>query len=634
MEPNTMATRPTLGIAIAMAAVGAHADLSIPIPAANAATRYGVSLDTASTAASTIRNLTGAVYFKGAASSASLSENSDSSLTLKYSLVYSPADGPWNTTAGVLLPLTPEWDVKDLSEMTSITFEVKVATPGLKVALHIGSDAYPVDMLMEGSDLVSNNSSSLSGTYQTVTVRPEDLLPPTWSKAVGSIYTGWIADGVVYTTGIAPYVKDLNFQPVVDYAWNSTGTGFLTTTNAQIQVANSVSIRRVVVHGVSKYPRIQGTGCYGRSFVVEDFSSMDLYSHQPRPTGAPNYLGGYWYASSDTSSDTARAGDSTVGASKILLPAGASVWTPFANSAAVLNAQLEKTLPNGVYHKSAGWAVLGTDLFGSDGVSSLDLTSSPYGSVATGVGFDLYAGPQVASILAGAAMDTTKVVRIVFSVSTQSTPADAPYSVSIPLSQVLQFGGGSVCVDFAQMRQPSWYEREMGQMPLYPTDLTGLSWKIQIEDPNDPSIHTSGPNAIAVTNVKFWGVDSSDLFPNGMVNPPVDTTVVPPVDTTVKPPVDTIPVRHHHRNHRYDHPKPHHFPRFEAFYRHGLQVFYPDLRLGGLIEVKRQNGSTVGSFQVQAGSIGKMLPLTLQRGTYLVSLRLPGHRETLVVHVD
>lgn len=627
------------GLTILATAFAVHADLDVPIPAANITTTYMVGPDTSSQAAIQIKNLTGATYYLGKASSGSLAEGPDSSLTLKYSLAYSSADGAYGTSTGILLPITPMWDVKDLSEMTSITYQVKVATPGLRIALHIGSDAYPADMAAENSDLVSAATAALTTTYMTITVLPEELLAPAWSKAASAWATGWKVDPndvnfAAYTVGIGEFVKNLNFQPVLDPAWGSGGTGFKSTAAALTVINNSITIKNVQIHGVSKYPHVHGTSCAGRSFVVDDFATTNLYSHQPRTPGSPNYLGGYWYALSDTSTDPVRlTWDTTVGSSQVILPTGAGAWSPTLGVGAILNARLEKNSSNG-YRRLAGWATLGTDLFGTDGKSPLDLTSSPYGNAATGVGFDLYAGPDLAAVLAGASIDTNRVARIVFSVGTASTPDSVSYSVSIPLSQVLQPGGNQICVDFEQLTQPSSYtSTHGGGVPLNTAELTELSWKIQIEDQGNPAIHTSGPNAFAVANVKFWGVDSSDVFPNGMTPPPPVDTVKPPVDTIVKPPVDTH-VNWHHRHHHFPFPKPRHFPRFHAHYHHGLQVVFPDLRWGGFLDVKRQNGSPVGTFKVNAGSIGKILPVTLKRGTYLVSLRLPGYRETLVVHVD
>lgn len=606
------------GLSVVAAGLCAQADITIPIPADNASTNYQVGVDTASAGAKRIRNQCGAVYYLGHASSASLAEGPDSSLTLNYSLVYSSADGQYGTMTGILLPMTPNWDIKDLSAATSITYDVKAANPGLRVQLSIGSTAYPVDVVAENAALVSNLSPALTTSYTSVTVSVADLYMPTWMQSADGALVGWLADGVAYTIGVAPTVKDLNFFPVLDAAWNATGTGFKTTTAAKTAISNALSIRNVVIHGANPYPNVAGTTCYGPSFLVDDFAAVDHYTHQARSANSPNYLGGYWYAYTDTSADPARlASDSTVGSSRILLPTGATHWTPTPDVAAIVNAQLEKNsgVPGFDYRKYAGWATLGTDVFDANGANPANFVDFPSGNALTGIGFDLYAGPELSTVLSGATIDTDKVARIVFSVGKASVDPAAEYSVSIPLSQVLQSGGGQICVDPTQLRQPSGYERNFGVVPFTAEDLTNLSWKIQIEDQKDPSIHTSGPDAFAVANLRFYGVDSADF---GVV-------VVPP-----PPPVDSTGDKHH----RHHHPKPRHFPHFRAHYHHGLQVVFPDLRTGGRLDVVRQDGSHPISFKVEAGSIGRILPVVLPRGTYLVSLRLPGKRETLVVHVD
>ena len=226
----------------------AKADIRVSIPAvSDISTTYGVGVDATSLNAAKIKSLSGATYYAGKASSASLTETSAGEISLKYSLVYAAADGAYGTAAGILLPLTPDWGIKDLTRMTAISYEIKAATAGITTHLLIGSDAYPAKMAAENAALVSSPSAALTTGYTTVEVLASELLPPTWAKSAEAPTTGWIADGATYTTGIAPFVKNLNIQPILDGSWNSDGSGFLTTAAAKIKTSNTLTIRNVVV---------------------------------------------------------------------------------------------------------------------------------------------------------------------------------------------------------------------------------------------------------------------------------------------------------------------------------------------------------------------------------------------------
>ena len=388
---------------LSLAAFSARADLpiAIPAPSKDISSTYGTALDTTSANAKQIKQLCGATYYKGSASSAGLTETAKGELSLQYSLTYSAQDGAYGTTAGLLLPIDPARDIKDLSLARAITFQIKAAVPGVTVHLIIGSPNYPADVVAAGAALVSPATLALTDSFQTVTVIPwTDLALPTWLNSSDGGTVAWVANGVNTLISIGNAVQDLNFQPILDSAWDSTGTGFKPGTSAI--TSNTITIRNVDIPGIGDPVPVHGTSCTGSQFLtVDDFNAWATSGPnygKLRKAADPNYLGGAWYAFSDTSSARSKLNDSSTGKSRIILPSGQSSWAPFVGSGAFVTAQLEKndTGSSFLYHKYAGWADIGTNLPGHNPDRSLNLQDAPGGGTLTGIAFAISRAPAPA----------------------------------------------------------------------------------------------------------------------------------------------------------------------------------------------------------------------------------------------
>jgi hypothetical protein len=571
----------------------ADVTIDIPAPATTVSTKSQVGADTTSAGALSIKNMSGATYYIGHASTGQLSETSAGELSLQYSLTYAAADGNYGTAVGILLPLTASWDIKDLTAMTSITFQMKMATTGAKAHLIIGSDGYPSDMAAENSALTSNDVA-ITTAYATITVLPGDLLTPTWAKAASAATTGWIADGTTYTTGIAPVVKDLNFQPVLN--WTSA-----TVLKSDAASVNTMSLKNVKIAGISKWNVPHGSSCSGaKYFTLDDFSTAT-----GRTTADANYYNTYWYVFTDTTSDAARINDTAVGNSKVVLPTGKRAWAWTANAGAFLTANLDKNVPTSTYtyHKYAGWADIGTDLTDAEGNPS-DFSSFTSGNMLTGISFDLYAGASAAPIVTGATFDTNLVERIIFKVGNKSAPDAAPYQISIAADSAVTGWTGakegltSICVDVSALAQPGWYVKDSAggiSSPLPISELTKLSWEAKIEDQKDPTKATAAVT-FGVGNVTLWGINAADLV-SGVKGSKVRGAAL------------------------------------RAAYNSGLVLSYAVPGTSAQIEVLRLDGSKVASFKAGATASNLSLPVSLTRGNYLVTVAGASKRLTSTLAV-
>jgi len=575
-----------------LASFSAQADLpiAIPSPAADVSTTYGVGVDSISAGAVQIKSLTGATYTVGKSSSASLTETAQGELSLKYTLLYGTRDSAYGTTAGLLLPIVPSWKAKDLSLAKSITFQIKAAVPGVTVHLIIGSPNYPADVVAAGAAFVSFATVTLTDSFQTVTMIPwTDFALPGWLTTADRDSVAWIADGYNTTYSLGTAVTNLNFQPILDSAWDSTGTGFKPGTSAI--TSNTITIRNVDIPGIGDPVPVKGSGCTGTGgVIVEDFAPTKRILAQ-------NYLGGSWYAYSDTSSDPAKLNDSAVGSSTILLPAGEKAWTPDESLAALVTATLEKDVPTSVYlyHRYAGWAGIGTTLPGGNPDGSLDLQPgpAPCGGALTAISFDLYAGRALGGSYT---VDTTNIRRILFKVAKASVRDAASYSVSIPVSQATSTSNNNICVDATLLQQPNWYVTDSlngTAIPFRANDLTKLSWQIQIEDQADPTKHTSANNTISVDNVKFYGVDC----------------------------VEGIEGSHSRAT------------GLRATYAGALQLSYAVDGTAAQIDVQRLDGARIASFRNAATVRDLSLPVALSHGTYLVSVQGSRTRQVALLSV-
>jgi len=568
-------------LALSCIATQAQLNIAIPAPSADVSTNFGVGVDSTSSGAVQIKSLTGATYTTGKSSSASLTETAQGELVLTWSLVYDPADGPYGTSVGLLLPLTPAWDIKDLSMATEIDYDVKSSSafPAVNEQMEIGSNLYGDSAKAANAALTQPKWTALTASYQTEKVVTADMSMNSWYSGPDAATTGWT--GLTYNIGTA--VKDLNFQPQIN--WTSA-------TVMKSGTTGTLYIRNVKVIGLGcEFCNLNGVGCTGTGVTVEDFAAT-------KSNLAQNYLGGYWYAYSDTSSDPAKVNDSAVGSSTILLPAGESIWVPEASmGAAVMTATLEKDVPSSsyLYHRYAGWAGIGTTL-SSQNSGWLDLQPGPAGGALTAISFDLYAGPALGS---GNTIDTANVRRVIFKVSKTSVNDADAFQMSIPISLAYTPTTAThICVDAAKLAQPGWYVTDSlngSAVPFSAIDLTKLSWQIQIEDQADPTKHTSANNSIAVTNLEFYGLPC--LICSGIEGSHSRASAL------------------------------------RASYSDALQLSYAVDGTTAQIDVRNLDGARIASFREAASAQNLSLPVALSRGTYLVSVQGSRTRQVALLSV-
>jgi hypothetical protein len=559
-------------MACSLLATTARADISIPIPSPTTAVTV---TDTSSMG---IKNLCGATFYKGHSASnvVSLTETTAGELELNWNLTYDAADGAYGTAVGILLPIDASWDIKNLSTATEIDYDVKAAsaTPANNEQMMIGSNIYGDSARIANAALAQPKWTALTASYQTVKVLTSTLAMNSWYSGPDGATTDW--NSLTYQIGTA--VKNLNFQPQINWTSStvikSGGTG-------------TFFIRNVKIIGVLDYPAINGQGCTGTGLTVEDFAATKADITQ-------NYLGGYWYAFSDTSANPPK-NDSAIGSSKIILPAGDTGWTPDATlQLALMTATLEKdvTTSTYLYHPYSGWADVGMGVKNPNlGDSVLDLQPGAAGGALTAISFDLYAGSTLGATYS---IDTNMIRRIIFKVSKASVPDAEPFSIDIPVSQALRTTSNNVCVDATALLQPGWYvTNNLGGTPVAfsANDLTKLAWEIKIEDQKDPTKHTSANNTIAVGNVKFYGVTAPD---------------------GVKSKAATV-------------------AGLKASYGSQLVLSYNVAGTTAQIDVLRLDGSKVASIKASAVANHLALPVSLARGTYLVSVR--GNNSRLVSSV-
>jgi hypothetical protein len=560
-------------MACSLLATTARADISIPIPSPTTA------VTVTDTSAMGIKNLCGASFYKGKSTSnvVSLTETTAGELELSWNLTYATADGPYGTAVGLLLPIDAAWDIKDLSAASEIDYDVKAAsaTPANSVQMMIGSNNYGDSAAAANAALAQPKWTALTAAYQTVKVMTADMAMNSWYTGSDAAITGWY-DPTVYTYNMGKTVKNLNFQPQI---------GWTSSTVIKSGATGTFFIRNVKIIGVADYTFTQGT-CTGTGLNIEDFLST-------KPDITQNYLGGYWYAFSDTSANPPK-NDSAIGSSKIILPVGDTGWVPSSTYGALMTATLEKdvTTSSYLYHPYAGWADVGMGVKNPNlGDSVLNLQPGAAGGALTAISFDLFAGPALGGTYT---IDTTLIRRIIFKVSKASVPDAEPFSVDIPVGMASNLTANNFCVDATALQQPGWYvTNNLGGTPVAfsANDLTKLAWEIKIEDQKDPTKHTSANNTIAVNNVKFYGVTGAD---------------------GVKAKAGTV-------------------AGLKASYGSQLVLSYNVAGTTAQIDVVRLDGSKVASIKASAVANHLALPVSLARGTYLVSVR--GNNSRLVSSV-
>ena len=561
-------------IAGSILATGARADLPITFPAKE------ITSAMTDTGDGSVKGLTGVTGYHNPedASTYTTYLTTDSAVGIKYAIKMASGGAAYSATAGILVPVTSDWQIKDLSKATAITFWAKSSAANT-IHLIIGSDAYDAVTAAANAGLTSSDTK-ITTSWKQYTIDITDLTMSSWySDCAGDcLTTGWDKTNAI---SIGSAVKHFNFQPVLDGGWNSDGSQLTTKSTGDFY------IKDINIVGASKYVDVLGTNCASatKSFRIDQFDNAKKSTLSKE--------GNYWYVFSDTSSDEAKLNDTATGMSQIALPTGAKKWAPDATAnVAWLTASLDKNVPTSTfkYHAYAGWATIGVGLGRGDGFKPLDLSSTGFNAF----GFELYVGSDAAGTAAvGSAFDSVKVPVINFKVGKKSVGDAETYAVPVPVSQ----HNSTICVDFSYLQQPSWYvKNNLGGTPnaFTPDDMTKLGWEMKIED--QKTVDVSGPNTFGIKAITLYGVDSAE----------VAALECDPTTDVCEP--DAIAPRAG-------------FASFHASYNNGLVLTYSVKGASAKVDVVRMDGSRVASFQAAPVANGMSYPVKLQSGSYMVIVR-------------
>ena len=555
-------------IAGSILATGARADLPITFPAK---TLTSAMTDTGATS---VKGLTGVTGYHGTDNSTYKTYlTTDSAVGISYSIAMGSATAPYGATAGLLVPITTDWQTKDLSKATAITFYAKSSAANV-IHLIIGSALYDATTAAANAALTSPDIT-LTTSWKQYTVDLTTIAMASWYKecAGDCLTTGW--NDAANTINISKGVDNLNFQPN-----NLTfGTGGLTGPTKG--ATGDIYIKDINIVGASKYPDITSPACAAasKSFRIDHFDAV-------KEDNTLSAEGNYWYVFSDTSST--KVDDSATGMSTIDIGT-AKAWAPSSTlGAAVLKATLNKNVSASgfTFHPYAGWATIGVGLGRGDGYKPLDLSSTGFSAF----GFTLY-GPSDL----GGSFDADKVPVINFKVGKKSVGDAETYAVPVPVTQF----GSVICVDFTALKQPTWYTKNnLGGIANAFTadDMTKLGWEMKIED--QKTVLTSGPNTFGIGAVTLYGVDSAEV---------AALECDPATDVCDDPNAAIAPRAG--------------FASFHASYNNGLVLTYSVKGASAKVDVVRMNGSRVASFQAAPVANGMSYPVKLQSGSYMVIVR-------------
>lgn len=431
-----------------------------------------------------------------------------------------PTGRTYYANAGLMLPLDRAWTASnDLRGLTKLWFKARSSVPDLVVKVNFDSPAFPFG----SAGYVRLFNVVVGNDWKWYSIAPSQFKFATWMlsdaktprKMVlvvrtdpdGSTFSEQVpltADAVAGVmankadSGASPSfssdainvlknVKLLQFGIDPKYDGNATPAGSALDPDYAVQATGAtLDIDSVYLEGVDEMPWENGSGCSGaRVDTIEDFSRI-------KTDPGMNLLGGHWYATSDTSSDPLKAGDSAVGRSSIETQDGA-IWAvdPMTRSANMV-AALDKGDPKS--HPYAGFAQLGTELTKLE--SGIDLRG------AKAVSFKILAGGMDPD---RPVFDVGNVKGVSFRIAKASIGDSAIYGVRIPFRAInasLTGGPVDVCVDLGQLRQPGWYEQKYGAKAFSSQDVTKLIWDLSIQD---ASVAAAVKSQLQIFDVLVWG---------------------------------------------------------------------------------------------------------------------------------
>lgn len=418
------------------------------------------------------RRLYGASNFSNPASRTNVVVAEPGILKFVADTILSDGTAGYSANVGLILPIQRDWSEKNLTGITSISFDVRLSakpTEGLGVSLSSpGYGKYNDEGKTHGR-LLAPAVLPAAGVWKTFTIPIEDFTPPSW----------WTPEADFPSLdSILKVVKALQFSPKTLYSANGTQNGTACTKCVTPTTPEVVMELRNVTLGMPGESPVNppNLGCEDTKVrVLENFIDGD----------ATNLLGGSWYAYSDTSSFAAKAGDSARGTSTVATAITGGDAISGELGFMKISAGLHKTVPGAfAWRPYAGWASISTD-FGE----GLDVTARGL----TGISF------QLRLLRAGARVDGIR-----FKAHLRSVGDEVAHSVLIPNRQVdpdaPEFST-RVCVRPEDLRQPSW---AVTKAPFTPAGLHRLTWEVKIADQINPAI-TSDSVIFQLSDLRFHG---------------------------------------------------------------------------------------------------------------------------------
>lgn len=549
------------------------------------------------------------------AAASALAEGGQDFARLAFSLGASSSSA-YYANVGLMLPLNNLWSVdNDMRAVTSIKFKAKASTAlTVKVnfdgpAVPFGSGGYtplkkvavttdwawfqikPSEFKFETwmKDDAKAGKRVIDLKFTDPTDNSEIVVPTTiTARAVAARVLGADSAASPYyaddSVNLLKNVKLIQFgvDPEYDQDVKPEGTALAAVYAAAVADA-TLDIDSVLFEGVDGGWAAweNGTACTGPFSVLEDFSPL-------KDAPSKNYAEQYWFGFSDTSSAAGAATNKAAGISK--------VWgddqdttdpeSPYAvigkDGYAALWANLNKG--NATTHPYAGFAELGTGLTGK--ATGLSLPGFK------AFQFEILAGNETGDF------DKAKLNGVSFKVAKASVGDSVTYAANINYDAIKYELTGepqTICVDAAQLKQPSWYTGKVGVTPFAATDVKQISWALKIQKDGWLSAATS---KIAIKSVKVYG--AADYFPAvGVKGISARGTKGLVAEMTTK----------------------------------GLAVSFTVPGDKAQLEVVRLDGAKVASFTTAASVSNLSLPVSLQNGTYMVVVRGEGARQVVTLPV-
>ncbi len=382
----------------------------------------------------------------------------------------------YTANIGLLHPLTSDWAEWDLTGLTSITFQHQNSTKITDyLAVSFGSASYAEADALAGTTYEAGISGvkalAAQGTnWFSDTALIGDFATPTW----------WTApDDFPTIDSVLKRVKNLQFAPKSTYTGSGTqGAAACTKCTLPTMTTQVLNIRNIVLHGVTNAipwpnPLMAGCPATGLSDTLSQFAGGNTL----------NKAKAYFFAFSDfdtlgTSTQFA-SGKSTV-TDTVMADVGGE-----ATSWMEMHAKLIKK--DGVYHKYAGWADLGTN-FGAGKV--LDATGL------TGIGFDL----------GNLGLNGDRISTIDFKVKMDGINDTAVHFVSFPVADLIAAGKNVKrgCVRPSDLQQAKYVTTPT---VFDPSKISQISWEAKITDSHDPTIDTASANLL-LGNIVFYGINT------------------------------------------------------------------------------------------------------------------------------